>query len=207
MFDSLSMLTASNSGGSRQGLRQALRFRKRRLRRTPQSPSLLPPFKSSDTICTATGAELGNSATSFGPQDTWNKDICPYATFQVPGDSQQPSTSQQTTQQSLPQVTIKLQHHAQLDDNNLNTYRPAATAGFVCSTENPFVSNTTDTFKIKPSTNVSAKKLVFGTLFTTFSNFSEASKNVSRGVSSPYSYEYGAITEKNNDFAVTFSCS
>ena len=155
MFDSLSMLTASNSGGSRHGLRQALRFRKRRLRRTPQSPSLLPPFKSSDTICTATGAELGNSTTSFGPQDTWNKDICPYATFQVPGDSQQPSTSQQTTQQSLPQVTIKLQHHAQLDDNNLNTYRPAATAGFVCSTENPFVSNTTtDTFKIKPSTNV-----------------------------------------------------
>ena len=156
MFDSLSMLTASNSGGSRHGLRQALRFRKRRLRRTPQSPSLLPPFKSSDTICTATGAELGNSQTSFGPQDTWNKDICPYATFQVPGDSQQPSTSQQSTQQSLPQVTIKLQHHAQLDDNNLNTYRPAATAGFVCSTENPFVSNTTDTFKIKPSTNVSA---------------------------------------------------
>ena len=58
MFDSLSMLTASNSG-SRHGLRQALRFRKRRLRRTPQSPTLLPPFKSSDTICTATGADIG----------------------------------------------------------------------------------------------------------------------------------------------------
>ena len=62
MFDSLSMLTNSNSTSRHHGLRQALRFRKRRPRRgggAPPSPTLLPPFKSSDTLCTATGADLG----------------------------------------------------------------------------------------------------------------------------------------------------
>ena len=40
----------------------------------------------------------GGSGTSFGPQDTWNKDICPYATFQVPS-----AESQQSVQQINPQ--------------------------------------------------------------------------------------------------------
>ena len=64
-----------------------------------ESP-ILPPFKSSDTLFTATP-----SGGSFGPQDAWNRDICPYATFQLPRDQQ------------MHQVTIKLQHHGQLDDS------------------------------------------------------------------------------------------
>ena len=80
----------------------------------------------------------------------------------MPSESQQQS-AQQTTQQQLPQVTIKLQHHAQLEDNDLNTYR----SGFICS-DNPFVSNsTTDTFKIKPSAN----NVRTGIFFRFYQNF------------------------------------
>merc|ERR1739848_262965 len=93
MFDSLSLAPPAETGPGH-GLRHALRFNRRRRRRTPQSP-VLPPFKSSDTLCTASGP-ASNSA-SFGPQDTLNKDICPYATFQLPRD-QQPSQQQQQQQ-------------------------------------------------------------------------------------------------------------
>lgn len=115
MFESLSMFAASNGG---QGLRQV--FSRRRLRRRPSSPTLQPPFKSSDTICSAAGGPASSSA-SFGPQDTWNKDICPYATFQLPRDQQQ-----QQAQSEVQQVTIKLQHHAQLEDDFglIDAYRP-----------------------------------------------------------------------------------
>ena len=83
MFDSLG--NGSNSQGGGVGFR-GIRFNRRRRRiRTPQSP-VLPPFKSSDTICTAAGGPptIQGSSSSFAPQDTWNKDICPYATFQLP---------------------------------------------------------------------------------------------------------------------------
>jgi hypothetical protein len=163
MFDSLSLAEA----GPGHGLRHALRFNRRRRRRTPQSP-ILPPFKSSDTLCTASGP-ASNSA-SFGPQDTWNKDICPYATFQLPRD-QQPSqqqqqqqqlqqASQQNRKQSEPevatgqegqQVTITLQHHGQLEENfaqATDTYHHHHQANVFLD---PLFGATTETFKIKPS--------------------------------------------------------
>ena len=159
MFDSLSLAEA----GPGHGLRHALRFNRRRRRRTPQSP-VLPPFKSSDTLCTASGP-ASNSA-SFGPQDTWNKDICPYATFQLPRDQQpsqqqqqQQQASQQNRKQSEPevatgegqQVTITLQHHGQLEENfaqATDTYHHHHQANVFLD---PLFGATTETFKIKPS--------------------------------------------------------
>jgi hypothetical protein len=159
MFDSLSLAEA----GPGHGLRHALRFNRRRRRRTPQSP-ILPPFKSSDTLCTASGP-ASNSA-SFGPQDTWNKDICPYATFQLPRDQQpsqqqqQQQASQQNRKQSEPevatgqegqQVTITLQHHGQLEENfaqATDTYHHHHQANVFLD---PLFGATTETFKIKPS--------------------------------------------------------
>ena len=86
MFDSLGSSRNANENSGHQGFR-GIRFNRRRRRiRTPQSP-VLPPFKSSDTICTAAGGPpiiQGGSSSSFAPQETWNKDICPYATFQLP---------------------------------------------------------------------------------------------------------------------------
>ena len=71
----------------------------------------------------------------------------------------------QQQQQQLPQVTIKLQHHAQLEDNDLNTYR---SSGFVCS-DNPFVNNiTTETFKIKPSSTTNVRECRWRTIWTLF---------------------------------------
>lgn len=146
--------SSRSAGGFRHSFAPKLRFHRRR-RRT-RSPPMLPPFKSSDTLCTAAGGS------SFGPQDTWNKDICPYATFQLPRDQQD---QQQQDQQQ--QVTIKLQHHAQLDEANNGTlchtghiFAPDGTyrslqGGFVfAGHDDPLNSmsgmqnNTTDTFKI-----------------------------------------------------------
>merc|ERR1719266_397416 len=171
MFDSLSLAEA----GPGHGLRHALRFNRRRRRRTPQSP-VLPPFKSSDTLCTASGP-ASNSA-SFGPQDTWNKDICPYATFQLPRD-QQPSQQQQQQQQQASQqnrkqsesevatgegqqVTITLQHHGQLEENfaqATDTYHHHHQANVFLD---PLFGATTETFKIKPSAIGKLRKMSLG---------------------------------------------
>ena len=129
MFDSLGR--NANENPTSQGFR-GIRFNRRRRRiRTPQSP-VLPPFKSSDTICTAAGGPpIQGSSSSFAPQETWNKDICPYATFQLP-----PATHRNE---------IKLQHHGQLESTKIEDDL-AYHSGFI----DPLFSTTTETFKIKP---------------------------------------------------------
>ena len=113
MFDSMSMsgMMSQNENTPQaaiQGIRQALRLHKRRRgrRKSAHSPIVLPPFKSSDTICTAAGGVMAAS-------DTWKPDICPYATFNgKDGNGQQPLEAN-----SNGQVTIQLQHHGQLENN------------------------------------------------------------------------------------------
>ena len=107
---------------------------------------------------------------SFGPQDTWNKDICPYATFQLPRDHHQSrenivqkSSAQQQQQPEVAsaegqQVTITLQHHGQLEENfaqandtYLHHHHHSHQANVFLD---PLFGATTETFKIKPSMSV-----------------------------------------------------
>ena len=71
------------------------------------------------------------TSSSFGPSDTWNKDICPYATFQMPAEAE-----------ANEKVTITLQHHGQLENNfasNETTYHHRHQLDF-----------SGETFRIKP---------------------------------------------------------